>query len=86
VKHSDLHATLKAAGFNIIESLDEGDHSHFAFGESNGAVNVSPGTSRTVRQNVAETKPSEVLLADKAMGILIVPAGTLTARSPVLGR
>jgi hypothetical protein len=49
-------------------------------------VNVSPGTTRTVRQNVAETKPSEVLLADKAMGILIVPAGTLTARSPVLGR
>jgi hypothetical protein len=86
VKHSDLYATLEAAGFNIIESLDEGDHSHFAFGARNGAVDVSQGKARTVRSNVAETKRSEGLLADQVMGTLVVPAGTLDARPPVLGR
>lgn len=86
VKHSDLHATLQAAGFNIIESLDEGDHSHFAFGDPNGAVVVSPGQARPVRQKVAETKRSEGLLADQVTGTLNVPAGILSARPPALGR
>ena len=32
VRHSDIEAALRSAGFNLLESLDEGDHSHFAFG------------------------------------------------------
>jgi hypothetical protein len=32
VRHSDIEAALRNAGFHLIESLDEGDHSHFAFG------------------------------------------------------
>ena len=32
VRHADIEAALRSAGFYLIESLDEGDHSHFAFG------------------------------------------------------
>ena len=32
VRHAQIAAELRRAGYNIVESLDEGDHSHFAFG------------------------------------------------------
>ena len=32
VSHAQVAAALRAAGHNLVESLDEGDHSHFAFG------------------------------------------------------
>lgn len=32
VTHARIAAALSSAGFPLIESLDEGDHSHFAFG------------------------------------------------------
>lgn len=32
VSHARIAKALAAAGFHLIESLDEGDHSHFAFG------------------------------------------------------
>ena len=32
VTHAQIAASLRAAGFVLIESLDENDHSHFAFG------------------------------------------------------
>lgn len=32
VRHADIDAAFRRAGYHIIESLDEGDHSHFAFG------------------------------------------------------
>jgi hypothetical protein len=31
VSHSSLDAALRRAGYVLVESLDEGDHSHFAF-------------------------------------------------------
>jgi hypothetical protein len=31
VRHHQVDAALRAAGFRLLESLDEGDHSHFAF-------------------------------------------------------
>ena len=34
VRHADIEAALRRAGFNLLESLDEGDHSHFAFGRA----------------------------------------------------
>jgi hypothetical protein len=37
VTHAQIAAELRRAGFFLIESLDEGDHSHFAF--TNGPVN-----------------------------------------------
>ena len=32
VSHWQVASAFRAAGYNLIESLDEGDHSHFAFG------------------------------------------------------
>jgi hypothetical protein len=37
VRHADIAAAFRAAGYHLVESLDEGDHSHFAFG---GAARV----------------------------------------------
>ena len=34
IRHADIAAALRRAGFHLIESLDEGDHSHFAFGSA----------------------------------------------------
>ena len=31
VSHAAIAAALRAAGYTLVESLDEGDHSHFAF-------------------------------------------------------
>jgi len=36
VSHVRLAAQLRRAGFALIESIDEGDHSHFAFGDIRG--------------------------------------------------
>lgn len=38
VSHQQLAAALRRAGFSLIESLDEGDHSHFAFGFGGAAA------------------------------------------------
>jgi hypothetical protein len=58
VRHADIAASFRNAGFILIESLDEGDHSHFAFafggirfGEAN--VRVPP------RQGVITLRPSK---------------------------
>ena len=32
VSHAEIAAAFRLAGYTLIESLDEGDHSHFAFG------------------------------------------------------
>ena len=32
VTHDQIATVLRRAGYNLVESLDEGDHSHFAFG------------------------------------------------------
>jgi len=32
VSHFQIEAALKRAGYRLVESLDERDHSHFAFG------------------------------------------------------
>lgn len=39
VSHAELAAALRNAGLHLIESLDEGDHSHFAFGDRPGPLN-----------------------------------------------
>ena len=37
VRHADIEAAYRRAGFTLVESLDEGDHSHFAFGSGRPA-------------------------------------------------
>ena len=41
VTHAQIAAALHRAGLTMIESLDEGDHSHFAFGTPNSAQQVA---------------------------------------------
>lgn len=38
VRHADIEASYRKAGFVLVESLDEGDHSHFAFGANRSAA------------------------------------------------
>lgn len=50
VSHWQIAAAYRAAGYNLLESLDEGDHSHFAFG--------SPGE---MKRHYQGPKPQMVL-------------------------
>ena len=75
VSHEVLATALQRAGFTLIESLDEVDHSHFAFA---GAMPVS--AIATMANSVPKppgSKPTRPrLLADKH-GILLASAPTL---------
>lgn len=51
VSHAQVAAILRVAGYNLIESLDEGDHSHFAFGPV-----ADPGSSPAVKGPAMATK------------------------------
>lgn len=46
VSHWEVAAALRQAGFRLIESLDEGDHSHFAFGRSSDERMTIPSRDR----------------------------------------
>jgi hypothetical protein len=52
VSHDEIAAELRRQGFILIESLDEGDHSHFAF--ANGLPGRPP--SRNMSEQVAELR------------------------------
>ena len=41
VRHADIAAALRKAGFQLVESLDEGDHSHFAFARAGDVVRAA---------------------------------------------
>ena len=42
VSHAQIAAAFRNAGYRLIESLDEGDHSHFAFGTGAAAPVYRP--------------------------------------------
>ena len=50
VGHAEIAAAYRAAGYSLAESLDEGDHSHFAFG---------PPKSRGVQAQMVTAKSGE---------------------------
>jgi hypothetical protein len=51
VSHAQIAAAYRAAGYRLVESLDEGDHSHFAFG-------TGSAPARSAR--AVESRPTEV--------------------------
>jgi hypothetical protein len=51
VTHSQIAAAYRAAGYSLAESLDEGDHSHFAFG--------SPRPSRSAQARIVPVQAGE---------------------------
>ncbi len=57
ITHRQIDAALRAAGFFLIESLDEHDHSHFAFGRI-----LAPVRTAAPAQTRAPSPPK--LLAD----------------------
>lgn len=54
VRHADVAAAYRKAGYALIESLDEGDHSHFAFGRLGDAPATAP------------VEPTEIATAEPA--------------------
>jgi hypothetical protein len=67
ISHAQIAAALRAAGYVLVESLDEGDHSHFAFGPA-----VTAAAVKAAEQAPAPLPPRVVadehgsLLADLA--------------------
>jgi hypothetical protein len=57
VRHAQLDAAFRRAGYHLIESLDEGDHSHFAFGLP-GAAPPRPSLSPLLRLAAATPPPA----------------------------
>jgi hypothetical protein len=45
VRHAEIESAYRAAGYRLIESLDEGDHSHFAFGSAVSTAFAAKGTT-----------------------------------------
>ena len=45
VRHSQIAAAFRNAGYYLIESLDEGDHSHFAFGSASSRMALRVASS-----------------------------------------
>jgi len=84
VSHFQVAAVLRKAGFNLIESIDEGDHSHFAFGvpgsmsrgafaEGGPAAAVEKPKIKLVRADdhgelLLDAAPKPMLIAESANG------------------
>lgn len=74
VSHASLAASLRQRGYHLLESLDEGDHSHFAFG--NG---LRVPRSRSGAEQMAEIKRE----ADY-FRFIVVPASQQQSRKSAL--
>lgn len=79
VTHDQIAAALRRAGYNLIESLDEGDHSHFAFAPATASL---AGLAPRTAVKAADPKPrvENPVLADQH-GTLIIDLPAVTPRS-----
>jgi hypothetical protein len=88
VKHAQIAAALRAAGYALIESLDEGDHSHFAFGPAAlRQAAAAPGEASAPRPAPAPAAPR--VTADNHGSLLtdVIGAGRVDgAQAPVVRR
>lgn len=74
VTHGQIAAALQRAGYVMIESLDEGDHSHFAFATTRAVPdgsNIALAAARPVKPPPPAPPP---LLADEH-GTLLIDLG-----------
>lgn len=67
VSHKQLERAYKRAGFRLVESIDEGDHSHFAFDFKNSENTAPDGFP--ANESVAPMDPRELarIMGDKDM-------------------
>lgn len=72
VSHWQIAAALRAAGYHLVESLDEGDHSHFALGSGAGGYTPVRSVGRWGATHVA-TKVERT--GDTRWRIVFAPAG-----------
>ena len=86
VTHDQIATALRRAGYNLIESLDEGDHSHFAFAPAAASVAALPPGKAAAVLAAKPRVENPVLADDHGTLILDLPAavprsgGTSTAR------
>ncbi len=67
VRHADVEAAFRKAGFVLIESLDEGDHSHFAFGGAGSLPRINaPKSSQTAEKSPAKPETCRAEPANSA--------------------
>jgi len=75
VTHRQIDAALRTAGYNLIESLDEGDHSHFAFGPAKGGA-AAPVLAQAWPAPPAPQTPARERLAADDHGTLVLDLPT----------
>ena len=75
VTHRQIDAALRTAGYNLIESLDEGDHSHFAFGPAKAQTGATAQEARYAPPPEPAKPAPPPVLADQH-GTLIVDLAT----------
>jgi hypothetical protein len=81
VTHAQIAATLRNAGYNLVESLDEGDHSHFAFA-STSITPTHPEVTVAAAMVKQPEKPKypEILADDHGTLRIDLPAPQLAQR------
>lgn len=84
VSHAMLDAALRRAGFVPIESIDEIDHSHFAFLPAGSNPTVSRPKPATVATVAPPPKAAEPRVAADLHGTLLIDAAEPVASSAVI--
>jgi Peptidase M15 len=79
VSHRMIDAAMRQAGLPLVESLDEGDHSHFAFAMVTPAVlpPMRPAMAGVASAPLVPAKPAGPRVAADEHGLLLIdlPAG-----------
>ena len=65
VTHGQIAAALQRAGYTMVESLDEGDHSHFAFATTSAAPKPAEVTVAAAVVKKPEPPKYPSILADE---------------------
>lgn len=82
VTHDQIATALRRAGYNLVESLDEGDHSHFAFAPAGATLAALPPGTRGKADPARDKNPrvEQPVLADNH-GTLLIDLQTETSHS-----
>ena len=76
VTHGQVAAALQRAGYVMVESLDEGDHSHFAFAGTRTISNATTVTLAAAKPaKPAKPSPPPVLADDHGTLLIDMPGG-----------